>query len=148
VGDEFCLLTGWSKEELLVGGSESGDNQEDTPRKKFIYELFENQSVVEYWENFASHAFESTTQSVFSHCVLLKPNGAPVPCTFCFSIRRDLLDLPNLCVGQWLPLLWCTFYYSFFSIRIHDIVTVPCFHNFVTLLTSFLVINFSYITLF
>lgn len=39
MGDEFCLLTGWSKEELLVGGSESGDNQEDTPRKKFIYEV-------------------------------------------------------------------------------------------------------------
>ncbi|KAL1939817.1 hypothetical protein VTO73DRAFT_9517 [Trametes versicolor] len=92
VGPEFCMLTGWEREEL-VG------------RRKYIYELFENQSVVEYWENFANHAFENTTQSVYSHCVLLKPSGAPVPCTFCFSIRRDIMDLPSLVIGQWLPLL-------------------------------------------
>ncbi|KAI9456508.1 hypothetical protein BJY52DRAFT_1275841 [Lactarius psammicola] len=92
VGPEFCMLTEWSKEELL--GS-----------KKYIWELFENQSVVEYWENFATHAFENTAQSVYSHCVLLKPNGTPVPATFCFHIRRDLFDLPSLVIGQWLPLL-------------------------------------------
>jgi len=92
VAPEFCMLTEWSMEEL-VG------------HKKYIYELFENQSVVEYWENFASHAFENTTQSVNSHCVLLKPSGAPVPATFCFSIRRDLFDLPSIVIGQWLPLL-------------------------------------------
>ncbi|KAI0703392.1 hypothetical protein C8T65DRAFT_655075 [Cerioporus squamosus] len=86
VGPEFCMLTGWEREEL-VG------------RRKYIYELFENQSVVEYWENFANHAFENTTQSVYSHCVLLKPSGAPVPCTFCFSIRRDIMDLPSLVIG-------------------------------------------------
>ncbi|TFK25172.1 transcription activator of gluconeogenesis ERT1 [Coprinopsis marcescibilis] len=92
VAPEFCMLTEWPMEEL-VG------------RKKYIYELFENQSVVEYWENFASHAFENTTRSVYSHCVLLKPSGAPVPATFCFSIRRDLFDLPSMVIGQWLPLL-------------------------------------------
>jgi len=92
VAPEFCMLTDWPLEEL-VG------------RKKFIYELFENQSVVEYWENFATHAFENTTQSVYSHCVLLKPNGAPVPSSFCFSVRRDLFDLPSMVIGQWLPLL-------------------------------------------
>ncbi|KAI0775687.1 hypothetical protein BD413DRAFT_530604 [Trametes elegans] len=92
VGPEFCMLTGWEREELIG-------------RRKYIYELFENQSVVEYWENFANHAFENTTQSVYSHCVLLKPSGAPVPCTFCFSIRRDIMDLPSLVIGQWLPLL-------------------------------------------
>ncbi|KAL4250724.1 Transcription activator of gluconeogenesis ERT1 [Abortiporus biennis] len=92
VGPEFSMLTGWDRDELIG-------------KKKFIYELFENQSVVEYWENFANHAFENTTQSVYSHCVLLKPSGAPVPCTFCFSIRRDIMDLPSLVIGQWLPLL-------------------------------------------
>ncbi|OCH95120.1 hypothetical protein OBBRIDRAFT_643600 [Obba rivulosa] len=94
VGPEFCMLTSWEKEELVGVG-----------KRKYIYELFENQSVVEYWENFANHAFENTTQSVYSHCVLLKPSGAPVPCTFCFSIRRDIMDLPSLVIGQWLPLL-------------------------------------------
>lgn len=92
VGPEFSMLTHWSKEELL--GS-----------KKYIWELLENQSAVEYWENFATLAFENTTQSVSSHCVLLKPDGMPVPTTFCFHIRRDLFDLPSLVIGQWLPLL-------------------------------------------
>jgi PAS domain S-box-containing protein len=92
VGPEFCMLTGWSKEELLG-------------TKKYIWEIFENQSVVEYWENFATHAFENAAQSVYSHCVLLKPNGSPVPATFCFHIRRDIFDLPSLVIGQWLPLL-------------------------------------------
>ncbi|TFK54154.1 hypothetical protein OE88DRAFT_1654670 [Heliocybe sulcata] len=91
-GSEFCMLTEWHRDELVNG-------------RKYIYELFENSSVVEYWENFASHAFENTTQSVYSHCVLLKPSGAPVPCTFCFTIRRDIFDLPSLVIGQWLPLL-------------------------------------------
>ncbi|KAH9948531.1 hypothetical protein B0H21DRAFT_820854 [Amylocystis lapponica] len=72
VGPEFCMLTGWEREEL-VG------------RRKYIYELFENQSVVEYWENFANHAFENTTQSVYS--------------------TADIMDLPSLVIGQWLPLL-------------------------------------------
>ena len=63
-------------------------------------QLFESQSVIEYWENFASHAFENTTQSVFSHCVLLKPGGEPIPCTFCFSIRRDIFDMPSVVIGE------------------------------------------------
>lgn len=92
VGLEFTMLTGWTREDLLG-------------RRKFIYELFENQSTVEYYEKFAAHAFENTTQSVISHSVLLKPSGAPVPCAFCFSIRRDIFDLPNMIIGQWLPLL-------------------------------------------
>ncbi|KAI0315956.1 hypothetical protein OF83DRAFT_1061189 [Amylostereum chailletii] len=87
VGPEFCLLTEWSKEDLLG-------------KRKYIWELFENQSVVEYWENFATHAFENTTQSVYSHCVLLKPDGTPVPATFCFHIRRDIFDLPSLVIGE------------------------------------------------
>lgn len=54
---------------------------------------------MEYYESFAEHAFENTTQSVYSHCVLLKPSGAPIPATFCFSIRRDIYDLPSLIIG-------------------------------------------------
>ena len=92
---------------------------------KSLLKLFESQSVIEYWEKFASHAFENTATSVFSHCVLLKPSGEPIPCTFCFSIRRDIFDLPSVVIGtvinstadvlmikfsicitgQWLPLM-------------------------------------------
>ncbi|TFL01555.1 hypothetical protein BDV98DRAFT_567146 [Pterulicium gracile] len=92
VSPEFCTVTEWPSEKLLG-------------KKKYMYELFENQSVVEYWENFAAQAFENTTQSVYSHCVLLKPSGAPIPATFCFTIRKDLFDIPSVVIGQWLPLL-------------------------------------------
>lgn len=30
---------------------------------------------------------------------MLKPDGTPVPTTFCFHIRRDLFDLPSLVIG-------------------------------------------------
>ncbi|KZS93965.1 hypothetical protein SISNIDRAFT_410363 [Sistotremastrum niveocremeum HHB9708] len=86
VGMEFSLLTEWPPQELIRG--------------KFIYELFETQSTVEYWENFAAHAFENTARSVYSHCVLRKKSGSPVPCAFCFSIRRDLFDLPSIVIGE------------------------------------------------
>lgn len=82
VGVEFSVLTGWSRDELLG-------------QRKYIYELFENQSAVEYWEQFATHAFENTLQSVHTHCVLLTKTGVPVLCAFCFSIRRDIFDLPD-----------------------------------------------------
>jgi len=118
VAPEFCMLTEWPLEDLVGNG-----------QKKYIYEvwlflvwrltlffrsnfvaqLFENQSVVEYWENFASHAFENTTQSVYSHCVLLKPSGAPVPSTFCFSIRRDLFDLPSIVIGMFFQFSSCLY---------------------------------------
>lgn len=88
---EFSLLTEWAQSEF------EGE-------KKFIYELFESQSVVDYWENFAAHAFESATPGVSSHCILVKPNGQKIPCTFCFTIRRDIFDLPYAIIGQWLPL--------------------------------------------
>ncbi|GAA5967175.1 hypothetical protein JCM8115_000949 [Rhodotorula mucilaginosa] len=91
VGTEFCLLTGWKREEL-VG-------------KKYIFELFDTSSVVEYYESFAKHAFESTATSITMQCVVLAPDGRPVPCAFCFSVRRDLFSCPFLVIGSFLPIL-------------------------------------------
>ncbi|ORY89826.1 hypothetical protein BCR35DRAFT_261935 [Leucosporidium creatinivorum] len=91
VGTEFCLLTGWSREELLG--------------KKYIFELLDTVSVVDLYEAFAKHAFESTSSSVTMQCVVLGPTGRPVPCAFCFSIRRDLFSCPSLVVGSFLPIL-------------------------------------------
>ena len=78
-GTEFCLLTGWSREDLIG--------------KKYIFELLDTSSVVEYYESFAKHAFESTSSSVTSQCVVLGPSGRPVPCAFCFTVRRDLFSV-------------------------------------------------------
>ncbi|KAG0305540.1 Transcriptional regulator of nonfermentable carbon utilization, partial [Dissophora globulifera] len=92
VGKEFSLLTQWSRDQLLN-------------KKTYIYELMDNQSAVEYWEKFSTHAFENTEQTVMSTCILLSPTNRVVPCTFCFTIKRDIFDIPLAIVGNFLPIL-------------------------------------------
>ncbi|GAA5948524.1 hypothetical protein JCM3765_004910 [Sporobolomyces pararoseus] len=108
VGTEFCLLTGWKREELVGTGNVNGMTTNGGGRAgggKYIFELFDTASVVEYYESFAKHAFESTSTSVTLQCVVLGPNGRPVPCAFCFSVRRDLFSCPYLIIGSFLPIL-------------------------------------------
>ncbi|KAG0745639.1 hypothetical protein G6F57_001552 [Rhizopus arrhizus] len=92
VGKEFSLLTQWTKDMLLN-------------KKTYIYELMENQSAVEYWEKFSSHAFDNTDKACSYSCILRTPQRKPVPCTFCFTIKRDIFDLPSVIVGNFLPIL-------------------------------------------
>lgn len=92
VGKEFSLLTQWPRDQLVN-------------KKTYIYELMENQSAVEYWEKFSTHAFENTEQTVMTTCILLSPTNRMVPCTFCFTIKRDIFDIPLAIVGNFLPIL-------------------------------------------
>ncbi|CDS04159.1 hypothetical protein LRAMOSA07114 [Lichtheimia ramosa] len=92
VGKEFSLLTQWSKEALL-------------DKKTFIYELMDNGSVIEYWEKYGEHAFSDTESSVYMSVILMSPTYRPVPCSFCFTIKRDIFDLPSVVVGNFLPIL-------------------------------------------
>ncbi|KAI8339697.1 hypothetical protein BC941DRAFT_421200 [Chlamydoabsidia padenii] len=92
VGKEFSLLTQWSRDALLS-------------KKTYIYELMSNPSAIEYWEKYSSHAFDNTDSAVYSSCILLSPTKRVVPCTFCFTIKRDIFDLPSVIVGNFLPIL-------------------------------------------
>ncbi|KAF9167302.1 Transcriptional regulator of nonfermentable carbon utilization [Mortierella sp. AD010] len=92
VGKEFSLLTQWSRDQLVN-------------KKTYIYELMDNQSAVEYWEKFSTHAFENTEQTVMTTCILMSPTNRVVPCTFCFTIKRDIFDIPLAIVGNFLPIL-------------------------------------------
>ncbi|CAG8458649.1 3577_t:CDS:2 [Dentiscutata heterogama] len=92
VGKEFLLLTQWTKDQLLG-------------KTTYIYEVMDNQSAVEYWEKFAAHAFDNSRQSVMTTCILMRPSGMPVPCAFCFTIKRDIFDIPLAIVGNFLPIL-------------------------------------------
>ncbi|CEJ02997.1 Putative Transcription activator of gluconeogenesis ERT1 [Rhizopus microsporus] len=87
VGKEFSLLTQWTKDMLLS-------------KKVYIYELMDNQSAVEYWEKFSKHAFDNTNKSCTYSCIIKTPQQKPVPCTFCFTIKRDIFDLPSVIVGN------------------------------------------------
>jgi hypothetical protein len=55
----------------------------------------DDQSVVEYFERFAAHAFGDTS-SVITTCVLVGPDGRTHPCSFCFTIKRDVFDIPMM----------------------------------------------------
>ncbi|KAL0146269.1 Zn(2)-C6 fungal-specific transcription factor [Mucor lusitanicus] len=92
VGKEFSLLTQWTKD-MLLG------------KKIYIYELMDSQSAVEYWEKFATHAFDNTDKSCVYSCIIKTPQQKPVPCTFCFTIKRDIFDLPSVIIGNFLPIL-------------------------------------------
>ncbi|KAI8879069.1 hypothetical protein K501DRAFT_336329 [Backusella circina FSU 941] len=87
VGKEFSLLTLWTKD-MLLG------------KKTYIYELMDSQSAVEYWEKFSTHAFDNANKSCIYSCILLTPQQKPVPCSFCFTIKRDIFDLPSVIVGN------------------------------------------------
>ncbi|KAI9316846.1 hypothetical protein BX666DRAFT_1858376 [Dichotomocladium elegans] len=87
VGKEFLLLTQWPRDTLLN-------------KKTYIYELMDNRSAVEYWEKFSTHAFDNTDKSCMYSCILKTPHQKPVPCTFCFTIKRDIFDLPSVIVGN------------------------------------------------
>lgn len=82
VGTEFTLLSEWRREDLLsrdrlsatldsqnasTGGNglanEESIKEKKAPKgkKRYIFEIFDQDSLVEYYESFAQHAFESSS---------------------------------------------------------------------------------------
>ena len=50
-------------------------------------------SVVPYWEAFAVHAFENTSQNFFQQASLAV-GGRSISCSCCFTLRRDVSAMP------------------------------------------------------
>lgn len=160
VGKEFSILTGWKKDVLLgkepnlnvnTGGSSapaSGttsrgsftprssavENTTGRPQPVFLAELLDDDSVVEFYEDFARLAFGDSRGSVMTRCKLLKyktkedMDGAQsdegkwnshlrkggiageagmnqlgfkdgkVECAYCWTVKRDVFDIPMLIV--------------------------------------------------
>ncbi|KAJ1559690.1 Transcriptional regulator of nonfermentable carbon utilization [Cladochytrium tenue] len=93
VGKEFSLLTQWTREQLLRG-----------PRRLFVFELMDDASALAYWDRFASLSLDGSQQSCQLTAVLLSPSFRPVPCSYCFTIKRDIFDMPLAIIGNFLPL--------------------------------------------
>jgi hypothetical protein len=49
------------------------------------------------------HAFENTTQNFFMPSTVTV-GDKQVACSCCFTIRRDVFDLPSVVIGQFLPI--------------------------------------------
>ncbi|KAL1955366.1 hypothetical protein VTO42DRAFT_8648 [Malbranchea cinnamomea] len=186
VGKEFSILTGWKKEVLLgkepnlninTGGTSGslaasssrgnytprgapGNNSYPTGRTQpvFIAELLDDDSVIEFYEDFARLAFGDSRGSVMTTCKLLKYKtkedmelvasgegedgrdgggssgvnntgttsqqqrgwskggiaseagmnqlgfrDGKVECSYCWTVKRDVFDIPMLIVMNFLP---------------------------------------------
>lgn len=160
VGKEFSILTGWKKDVLLgkepnlnvnTGGSTGPSSRGSFPPRTgmqdngsqgrlqpvFLAELLDDDSVIEFYEDFAKLAFGDSRGSVMTTCKLLKyktkedtelekmedsSNGkwngqmskggiageagmnqlgfkdGKVECSYCWTVKRDVFDIPMLIV--------------------------------------------------
>lgn len=93
VGDEFCVLTGWSKAELI------------TQKKRLIVELLDDKSVVEYFELFLKIAFGDFLGATMTECTLLTSKPDVKIRTSCiWTLKRDVFGIPMMIIGNFLPI--------------------------------------------
>ncbi|KAK7423894.1 Transcription factor [Neonectria punicea] len=72
-----------------------------------LHEILTEESMVRYWEEFGTIAFDPAHETLLTACSLKNPttssNHPVVKCCFSFMIRRDDHKLPALIVGNFLP---------------------------------------------
>ncbi|KAL1864390.1 hypothetical protein VTK73DRAFT_5910 [Phialemonium thermophilum] len=72
-----------------------------------LHEILTEESVVRYWEEFGTIAFDPAHDTLLTACSLKNPdddsNSPVVKCCFSFMIRRDEHKIPCLIVGNFLP---------------------------------------------
>lgn len=94
VGNEFCILTGWLKTDLMGGD-----------KKKFIVELLDDKSVVEYFQLFSRIAFGDFLGATMTECTLLTPKGVKIRTGCMWTLKRDVFGIPMMIIGNFLPIL-------------------------------------------
>ncbi|CRK22631.1 hypothetical protein BN1708_003571 [Verticillium longisporum] len=72
-----------------------------------LHEILTEESLVRYWEEFGTIAFDPAHDTLLTACTLKSPDDEAthpvVRCCFSFMIRRDDHKLPTLIVGNFLP---------------------------------------------
>lgn len=72
-----------------------------------LHEILTEESMVRYWEEFGTIAFDPAHETLLTACSLKNPTPGSthpvVKCCFSFMIRRDEHKLPALIVGNFLP---------------------------------------------
>ncbi|KAI0462067.1 Transcriptional regulator of nonfermentable carbon utilization [Komagataella kurtzmanii] len=92
VGSEFCVLTGWSKEQLLG-------------RSTFIVEILDDKSVLDYFELFSKIAFGDFRGATMTECTLLTPDGKKIRTSSIWTLKRDVFGIPMMVIANFLPIL-------------------------------------------
>ncbi|KAJ6786818.1 hypothetical protein PWT90_02646 [Aphanocladium album] len=72
-----------------------------------LHEILTEESMVRYWEEFGTIAFDPSHDTLLTACSLKNPSDESdhpiMKCCFSFTIRRDEHKLPALIVGNFLP---------------------------------------------
>ena len=92
VGDEFCILTGWNRDQLLS-------------KSTFAVEIMDDKSCVEYFRLFSKIAFGDTNGDVMTDCTLLTPNGENIRTSSTWTLKRDVFGIPMMIIATFLPIL-------------------------------------------
>ncbi len=94
VNDEFEILSGWKREELL-------------DKMSFIVEIIDDESVREYFKTFARIAYNNIKGSEqMDVCRLLTPiRNQVIECKCIWTLKRDMSGLPLMILGNFLPVL-------------------------------------------
>lgn len=94
VNEEFEILSGWSKEELLN-------------KMTFIVEIMDDESVRNYFKTFAKVAYKDFKGSErMKTCNLLTPRKDQIiPCCCMWTLKRDVSGLPLMILSNFMPIL-------------------------------------------
>lgn len=96
VGKEFCILTGWSREQLLGIPGKSNC--------MFIVELMDDNSVLKYFEMFSNYAFGDSRAPTIE-CTLRTNMGKSLKTVSQWTMKRDVFGIPMMVIGNFLPIL-------------------------------------------
>ena len=90
VSREFSYLSGWSADQL-VG-------------YKYIFDIFTPESIVAYFNTYSQIAFDGENITGYLNCKLITAKNEDVECTYCFTLKKDVFDLPMVIIGNFLPI--------------------------------------------
>ncbi|KAF9871180.1 putative transcriptional regulator [Colletotrichum karsti] len=75
--------------------------------KVSLHEILTEESLVRYWEEFGTIAFDPSHDTLLTACTLKNPDDKAtdpvVNCCFSFMIQRDNHKIPTLIIGNFLP---------------------------------------------
>lgn len=94
VNEEFEILSGWNREELLN-------------KMTFIVEIMDDESVRDYFKTFSKVAYKDFKGSEqMQVCNLLSPiKGEIIKCCCMWTLKRDVSGLPLMILGNFMPIL-------------------------------------------
>ncbi|CAI8493671.1 unnamed protein product [Hanseniaspora opuntiae] len=92
VNDEFLMLTGWTRQQLLG-------------KMTFVIEILDDESSLVFFKNFKAVCYSDYTGfvNVPTMRILTPKRGKYIDCSSFFIVKRDTFGLPTFTVGNFLP---------------------------------------------